>query len=253
LQGCRLLLERGFYRDGGINFSPSYHHSETCITGMVLALTAYFRLEDERVHSLAVHLLQQQLPDGGWNCQSYRGDTHSSFHTTISALEGLEEYRKWPAPGVRRQGAGGEGIGEREAGAEIEAAQARGGDFLLRHRLFRSHRTGEVFDARMLRFAFPPRWRYDVLRGLEYFSRAGAVNEGDQGEGERGKGKRGKRDERFEDAIELVKKKRRKDGRWALARGMTGRVFFELEAAGEPSRWNTLRALRVLKWWEARP
>lgn len=217
LKACELLLDKGFYRDGGINYFASYEHSETCVTGMVLSLLSYFRFPDERVQAITDHLLRQQMADGGWNCRSYRGDTHSSFHTTISVLEGLREYEKADAP---------------EAG-EVREAQVRGREFLLAHRLFRSHRTGEVVSAPMTRFSFPPRWHYDVLRALDYFQECGAG-----------------RDERLAEAIEIVIKKRKPDGRWLLQNRHSGKTHFEMERVGQPSRWNTLRALRVLKWWE---
>ncbi len=92
-EGCRLLLENGLFPDGGINFSSHAKYSETCITGMVLSILAHFRYHDPRVHDLVEHLLRQQMADGGWNCRSYRGDTHSSFHTTLLALEGLHTYQ----------------------------------------------------------------------------------------------------------------------------------------------------------------
>ena len=250
LKACQLMLERGFYKDGGINFfSKAWKHSETCVTGMVLSILACFHFADPRLDRIVEYLINQQMPDGGWNCESYKGATHSSFHTTISVLEGLDEYCRylvWQENAVR-----GEVKGRLE---QVYASQARAHEFLLTHRLFRSHRTGEVFDARMLRFPFPPRWRYDVLRALDYFQGVGDLGTGDGEEGiggERGVAKvKMYRDERFREAIELVSHKRKKDGRWVMAQGMQGRIFFELEKAGEPSRWNTLRALRVLKWWE---
>ena len=215
-KACRLLLDRGFFRDGGINFFASRDHSETCVTGMVLSLLAYFEFDDDRLHIIAGHLLGQQMGDGGWNCQSYEGDTHSSFHTTISVLEGLCEYEKrFP-----------------ERAGPIRAAQARGREFLLFHRLFRSHRTGAVVDARMTRLSFPPRWRYDILRALDHFREAGAPC-----------------DERCGDAIALLRKKE-KEGRWPLQEKHSGRTYFDMEKPGAPSRMNTLRVLRVLKWWE---
>ena len=216
-RGCRLLLEAGLYTDGGINYSQKRaKHSETCITGLVLSILAYFRFQDERLHRLVDHLIEQQMGDAGWNCQSYHGAVHSSFHTTISALEGLREFEKF---GDYRKD-------------EVQSAQLRARDFLLEHRLYRSHRTGEVVHPAMTRFSFPPRWHYDVLRGLDYFQEAGAAKDG-----------------RLDDAIDLLLKKRRPDGSWPLQNRHPGRVYFEMEQPGKPSRWNTLRALRVLKWW----
>ncbi len=216
-QGCRILLDTSLYPDGGLNIHKGGTYSETCVTGMGLSLAAYFNIEGEHPHILAAHLLGQQLPDGGWNCRSYVGDTHSSFHTTISVLEGLRQY-------ALRQPQ------ELEA---IQAAQANGREFLLLHRLYKSHSTGEVVDDRMTRFSFPPRWRYDVLRALDYFQAC-----------------RASYDPRLEDAMELLNKRRQPNGCWLLQNRHAGRTFFEMEQLGQPSRWNTLRSLRVLRWWE---
>jgi hypothetical protein len=219
LRSARILLDRGCWPDGGINFyARKYDRSELCISSMVLAMACWFGLDDERVDRLADHVVAQQMADGGWNCRAvpgYGGATHGSFHTTISALEGLLEYRR-----LRPSRA-----------AAVGAAQARGREFLLVHRLFKSHRTGAVAKAEFTRFPFPARWHYDVLRGLDYFRDGGAPW-----------------DERMADAVALVEKRRGADGRWTLPKGYPGKVFFELEEAGEPSRWNTLRALRVLDW-----
>jgi hypothetical protein len=217
LAGCRLLLDEGLYRDGGINlWRRTYSHSETCVTGMALSVCAFFGLPDGRLETLAGHLLREQLPDGGWNCRRFRGATHSSFHTTISVLEALLDYERRGPP----------------CRGKLREAQCRGREFLLRHRLFRSHRTGAVVNAAMTRFVFPARWHYDILRALDYFRDAGAG-----------------RDARMEEAAGIVRGRRCADGRWTLPRGYPGRVFFGLEQAGGPSRWNTLRALRVLRWW----
>jgi hypothetical protein len=214
-KACALLLDNGLCSDGGIDY-PSRDRAETCITGMVLSILSYFRYEDERLDTVAAHLLEQQMPDGGWNCRRARGATHASMHTTISVLEGLRLYERH-----RR----------RRAGA-IRAAQSRGREFLLQHRLFRSHRTGEVIKPDFLRLAHPPRWHYDVLRALDYFREVDAP-----------------RDDRLSDAIGLLEEKRRPDGRWNLEHRYRGQVFFEMERLGQPSKWNTLRALRVLRWW----
>lgn len=215
---CRLLLESGFYRDGGINFFPrTLKHSETCITGMLLSMLAVFRYPDERREALAAHLLQQQLPDGGWNCESYKGATHSSFHTTLSVMEGLWAYLQF----------------EPAQAAAVQAAHRRGREFLLAHRLYRSHRTGEIAHPALTRFSFPPRWRYDVLRALDHFQACQAEY-----------------DPRLEDALALLRQRRQPDGTWKLQNKHPGREHFALETIGQPSRWNTLRALRVLRWWQ---
>ena len=216
LRACRLLFDRGLWRDGGFNCWRSFKHSEACVTGMVVSMAAHFGLEDGRVERMTRFLLEQQMPDGGWNCQLFRGATHGSFHTTISVLEALRLYEARGRP----------------LAAEARGAQARGREFLLAHRLYRSHRTGKIVDSALTRFFFPPRWHYDVLRGLDYFQATNAP-----------------RDPRLKDGIGIVLRRRGPDGRWVLPNGYPGRVHFHMEKPGEPSRWNTLRCLRVLKWW----
>jgi hypothetical protein len=221
-KACFLLLDGGFQPDGGVNYgtwAQWTHRSETCVTGMVLSLLAYFGHDDARLDTLADHLLRQQMPDGGWNCQRPSGATHASVHTTISVLEGLRLY-ELHCGGRKRK---------------VRTAQRLGREFLLVHRLFRSHRTGEIIKPVFLRFAFPPRWHYDILRALDYFQTVNAP-----------------RDARLAEAIEIVRDNRDSDGRWRLNNSYKGKTYFELERLGGPSRWNTLRALRVLKWWNGR-
>lgn len=215
-RACRLLLDRGVQPDGGISFGFCIG-SETCVTGMILSIAAFFRCDDPRLRGIADHLLDAQMSDGGWNCERPRGATHGSMHTTISVLEGLRLLELQGGAGVRA----------------LHSAQQRGREFLLVHRLFRSHRTGNLIKSEFTRFVFPPRWHYDVLRALDYFQAVGAP-----------------RDPRLSEAINLVRMRRRPDGRWPLPSGYKGRTYFELERTGAASRWNTLRALRVLKWWE---
>lgn len=216
--GTRLLLDAGLYRDNGINlWQPRYQRSETCVTGMVTGLAGRFAGRDFRIERLAAHLLEQQMSDGGWNCRRPAGATHSSLHTTISVLEGLLEYER----------AGG------KQAAETRQARGRAHEFLHRHRMFRSHRTGTVIDSRMTRFWFPPQWHYDVLRGLDYLRAANAA-----------------RDPRASEAIELVRRRRQADGTWLQQSPYAGHYHFVMEEPGGPSRWNTLHAMRVLRWWD---
>jgi len=195
---------------------------EPCINGQVGAVGAYFGQDVQRIVD---RLLSEQLPDGGWNCEAPNGSTRSSFNTTICVLEALLEY------GL----AGG-------SSAEVTEARLRGQEYLLERRLFRRRSTGEVIErdrkggAAWTRFAFPTWWHYDVLRGLEYLRRAGVAP-----------------DERVAEAIELVASKRDDDGRWPLETQHPGKMPVETdEGEGRPSRWNTLRALRVLDWYSAR-
>ena len=192
--------------------------SDLCISGMVLALLSWFDVDDSRREDLVCFILDHQMTDGGWNCQWqaqswHRAARHSSFHTTINVLEGLRAY---DAAGGARS-------------ADTRAAEAAAREFLLRHRLFRSHTTGESVDPRMTRLSFPPRWRYDILRSLDYYQSA-----------------RAQRDDRMIDAVEVLTTKRRRDGRWPLQQRYQGRTWFEMEQIGRPSRWNTLRARRVV-------
>ncbi|HSE42157.1 MAG TPA: hypothetical protein VLH08_15440, partial [Acidobacteriota bacterium] len=185
-----------------------------CITGMVLSLLSYFQYEDSRLDTIVSHLLTKQMPDGGWNCR--RGATHSSVNTTISALEGLRFYE----------------LHNKRKAKKARDAQLKGREFLLQHRLFRSHRTGRIMNPDFMRLTFPPRWHYDVLRALDYFQSVNAPY-----------------DERLQDAIELLLSKQLEDGRWPIEYEYKGKMYFRLERVGKPSYWNTLRALRTLKWW----
>ncbi|MEA2519464.1 MAG: hypothetical protein QOF49_1544 [Chloroflexota bacterium] len=186
---------------------------EPCINGNVVATGAYFGVD---MTSLVERLLGEQLPDGGWNCEVENGATVSSFGTTINVLEGLLEHER--------------AIG---GSTEIAAARRRGQAYMLERRLFRRKSNGEVIDPTWLELSFPTWYFYDVLRGLEYL-RDAAVEP----------------DERVAEAIELVEGHRDGDGRWPLQNVHEGDVHFEMEdGAGRPSRWNTLRAVRVLDWF----
>ncbi len=217
-KACALLLDNGLKPDGGVNYGPT-PHSETCITGMVLSILSYCQHDDKRLDTIVDHLLKEQMPDGGWNCRLRRGATHASVHTTISVLEGLRLYELCHRGKIRA----------------ARAAQQRAQEFLLVHRLYRSHRTGAVIKPEFKRFSFPPRWHYDILRALDHFQSINAP-----------------RDPRLADAIEVVRTSKNSEGYWLLANNHKGKTHFEMERLGKPSRWNTLRALRVLKWWEGK-
>lgn len=187
--------------------------TEPCVNGMVTAIGSYF---GQGVDAVVERILGEQLADGGWNCEAERGSTRSSFHTTICILEGLLGY-EGASPGR----------------SDVTAARRRAEEYLLERRLFRRLSTGEVIDPVWTRFSFPPRFHYDVLRGLDYFRSTGAVP-----------------DSRLADGIELLESKRQADGRWALENTHPARVYFEMDDGdGQPSRWNTLRAMRVLEWY----
>jgi hypothetical protein len=194
---------------------------EPCINGQVAAVGAYF---GQDIRGIINRLLTEQLPDGGWNCEAANGSTRSSFNTTICVLEALLEYEL-------RFG----------SSQEITAARLGGQEYLLERRLLRRRSTGEVVSscrksgASLTRFAFPTWWHYDVLRGLEYLRRASVVP-----------------DERVAEAIDLVRSKRDDDGQWPLETRYPGVMPVQIDDdEGQSSRWNTLRALRVLNWYSA--
>ncbi len=216
--GCEVLLDGARFYDGGLNLAKTVREPETCITAMVVRLAATFGVVDDRVEAARSWLLGQQLPDGGWNCETARcGSQHGSFHTTIMALEALQAWTRGPGPDDA-----------------VEAAAAAGRDFFAAHGLYRSHRTGEVVDPAMARIVFPPGWHHDLLRGLDHFQSAGAPP-----------------DRRLADAIATLRSKRRADGTWVPNAAHPGRYWFTIERAGQPSRVTTLRALRVLRWWDS--
>jgi hypothetical protein len=204
-------------RPASLGGNPYFEgEEEPCINGGVLALGGYF---GRPANSLAQRLLREQLEDGGWNCDAPKS-ARSSFHTTICVLEGLLEY-------------------ERAAGSNslIAAARERAEQYLLKRFLFRRLSTHEIANPEFLELAFPPRYHYDILRALDYFRAAGLAP-----------------DERMRDAVEILRGRQQADGRWPLDRAYDEVLALPLgERPGEPSRWNTLRALRVLRWFEQKP
>ncbi len=187
---------------------------EPCINGRTVALGAYF---DQDADDIVTRLVGEQLEDGGWNCEVENGSVRSSFATTINVLEGLLAH-------------------ERATGGSPESIAARrnGEEYLLERNLFRRKSTSEVVNPAWLQFSFPTQWHYDVLRALEYFRSVGDAPVS-----------------RINEATDLLRSKQQPDGTWLLENTHPGKVHFALEDGdGRPSRWNTLRALRVLRWYE---
>lgn len=184
---------------------------EPCINGRTVALGAYYGVD---VEPIVTRLLGEQLADGGWNCETEIGSVRGSFNTTMCVLEGLLEYER---------ATGGS--------AECIAARQRGEEYLMERRLMRRLSTGEIVDQTWLRFAYPTWWHYDALWALDYFRDTGTAP-----------------DPRTAEAIELVRSKQQPDGRWLLEHTHPGAVHFTMEDDDAPSRWNTLRAQRVLNW-----
>ena len=209
-----LVAEHGRWEHAGQRYFDG--EVEPCINGRTIDTGAYFGVD---VTVIVDRILGERLGDGGWNCEAENGSVRTSFDTTINVLDGLLEL-------------------ERASGGSAEVGKARrsGEEYLLERHMFRRQSTGEVVDPAYLDFAFPHYWHYDVLRALDHFRRADVDP-----------------DPRMAEAVEVVRSKRQPDGRWLLDRTHPGRVHFELEdGVGAPSRWNTLRALRVLGWWDRR-
>lgn len=202
--------------DGGVNPSPNIKESDVCLNGMFLNIASYFMTNEEKLTSVIDFILSQRMPDGGFNCRFNRtGAVHSSLHSTLSVLEGLAEYER---------------SGYTYRMNEIREAEKTGKEFILMHRLFISDRTGEIITRDFLRFPYPSRWRYDILRALDYFRYSETPW-----------------DERMKAAMGVLLKKRNNDLTWNMNAHHPGQVHFDMECPGKPSRWNTLRALRVLK------
>lgn len=211
-----LAEEKG--SDGGVNPAKTVENSDVCVNGMFLNYASYFGAEEAELKSIVDFIISQRMEDGGFNCESNTsGATHSSLHTTISILEGIGEYY------VNRYS---------YRINELIESEATSQEFILQHELYKSDHTGETIDPKFLMLSFPSRWRYDILRALDYF-RFAKVDY----------------DERIEPAVEVLLKKQRKDGRWPLQARHPGKTHFEMEKPGKPSRWNTLRALRVLSYF----
>jgi hypothetical protein len=206
-----LIAEHGRWEHAGQRYFDG--EVEPCINGRTIEAGAHFGVD---VSPIVERILGERLADGGWNCEAENGSVRSSFDTTINVLDGLLEFER---------ATGGS--------AAVREARSSGEEYLLERGLFRRRSTGEVANPAYLDVAFPYYWHYDVLRALDYFRHSGAEP-----------------DPRMAEAVEVVRSKRQPDGRWLLDRVHPGRVHFTLEGGvGEPSRWNTLRALRVLDWW----
>jgi hypothetical protein len=220
-RGAYLALEMLLGAERDRQFQRKLERLDRCIVGMLLQIGVHFGIDDERIEAMVENLLNERMPDGGWNCRRGRKPQphHSSFHTTFNVLEGLREYIE-------------QGCGYRLD--EARAAEQSTLEFMMQHRLYKSDKTERVINSQFTLLSFPYRWHYDVLRGLEYFARANAP-----------------RDARIQDAVNLLYERRRKDGFWPVQHKHPGKTFFEMERSGGPSRWNTLRALRVLRWWES--
>jgi hypothetical protein len=214
-ESLRLIFDQSKGNDGGIYPIGTLKKSDVCINGMLMNYASYFGVPELELKSIVDFILSQLMSDGGFNCQSNRkGAVHSSLHSTLSVLEGIVEYSlhgyKYRLP-------------------ELQVAENQSREFILKHRLFKSDKTGDIIDKKMLLLSHPSRWRFDILRALDYFRASQTPY-----------------DPRMDDALLIIQSKKRNDGTWPLQGKHPGQVFFEMEKPGEPSRWNTLRTLRVL-------
>ena len=210
-----LILRENVAADGGVNPARSIAQSDVCVNGMFLTYACHFRADVHALSSIVDFVIGQQMADGGFNCRANRqGAVHSSLHSTISVIEGIRVYAA---------------NGYTYRLAELEKMAADGRQFILQHQLYRSDHTGEIIDRRMTMLSYPSRWKYDILRALDYFRAAGIAH-----------------DPRMQSALDVLVKKRRKDNTWPVQAKHAGQTHFDMEKTGGPSRWNTLRALRVL-------
>jgi hypothetical protein len=214
-----MILKEEKGEDGGINPAGTIKVSDVCINGMALNYCCYFGAGEDSLKSIVDFILLWRMNDGGFNCQSNRiGAVHGSLHTTLSVAEGFCEYRR---------------NGYRYRLDDVIAAEAAAREFMLMHRLYKSDRTGNIIRNSFTTLSYPCRWKYDILKALDYFRHANAAC-----------------DSRMDDALGILKSKQRKDLTWPLQARHPGKVHFDMETPGKPSRWNTLRALRVLKTYD---
>lgn len=219
MRTINIILNENKAVDGGINPHTELPNSDVCINGMFLDYACYFGVEEEKLESIVDFMLDMVMPDGAFNCRLNRsGAKHSSLHTTISSLEGIQTYKE---------------MGYTYRLDELLKVAESSRSFILMHRFFKSDKTGEIIHKDMTRLSYPGRWKYDILRALDHFRKSEAAY-----------------DERMEDAFDVLLKKRRKDGTWPMQAKHPGRAHFEMEKGGRSSRWNTLRALRVLKYYD---
>lgn len=211
------VLHHSLADDGGIALGPSTSmHSDICVNGMFLNYASYFKTAEKKLQSVVDSILNEIMPDGGFNCRTTRsGAKHSSLHSTLSVLEGLVEFQK---------------AGYLYRKEDILRTQKSSIEFILMHQLFISDRTGQIIHKDFLKLAYPCRWKYDILRAMDFFQYVGI-----------------EWDYRMEAALAVIMAKRNRDGTWNVNGAHPGQVHVKMENAGKPSRWNTLRVLRVMK------
>lgn len=210
-ESCKILLDNIWYNNGQIRKN---RQQDLCVSAMALGICCYAGIQSEKLIEIVDYILDKKYADGGWNCNWDEGDKHSSVHTTLSVLEAFRDY---------------DNANYKYRIMDIRNSLPEAQEFLLKKQLFKSVSTGEIFDKRMLMLSFPCRWKYDILRCLDYFQ---SIDK--------------KYDERMEEALQIIINKGR-NGKWPLQQKYVGRIHFDMEQVGKVSRWNTLRVMRVLK------
>ncbi len=215
-ESINLVLDSNLAQDGGIALGPStFVHSDVCVNGMFLNYASYFKAKEKRLTSIVDSIIKEIMPDGGFNCRSTRsGATHSSLHSTLSVLEGIFEFQK---------------AGYNYRHKDLRRVKESSEQFIFMHHFFLSDKTGEIINKDFLKMPYPSRWKYNILRALDYFQYADV-----------------KWDDRMAEAFDNIEKKRNRNGTWIMQAAHPGKVHFVMEKTGIPSRWNTLRAMRVL-------
>ncbi|MBN9387253.1 MAG: hypothetical protein J0I20_04305 [Chloroflexi bacterium] len=196
---------------------PNKRYVDMCIAGMALSICCYCHSPSPKIKEMLDYILAKQFPDGGWNCRWHRGATNSSLHTTITVLEALRDYQD-NGYAYRLQ--------------EVRERIPKPWEFILSKRLFRSSHTGEIIDPKMLMLSYPSTWRYDILRCMDYFASVQTPY-----------------DNRMDEALDLIIQKKRSNNHWPVQHKHPGIVHFDMEKTGSDSRWNTLRVLRVLRFY----
>lgn len=216
VESCGILLDGMWFNKGQI---MKNRWQDLCVCGMVLGICCYGHVGSPKLDEIVDYILDKHYPDGGWNCEWDKDDCHSSLHTTLTVLEAFRDY---------------EANGYTYRLEEIKACIPQAWEFILKKNLFRSVHTGEIIDKKMLMLSYPCRWKYDILRCLDYFTSVQKPY-----------------DDRMEEALSLIMQKKRKNNRWPVQQKYAGQVHFVMEETGGDSRWNTLRALRVLKFYKS--
>jgi len=211
-ESADLLLDKLWFNKGKVRKD---RWQDLCVSGMFLHICCYAKIKSDKIYEIVDYLIDKHYNDGGWNCMWEAGHIHSSLHTTLSVLEGICDYER---------------NGYEYRLDELLKLRKEAHEFILIHRLFKSDKTGEIIKNNFIMLSFPSRWFYNILRCLDYFQSIDLPY-----------------DERMQDAIDILYKKRRKNGKWPVQHKISGLVHFDMEKTGSDSRWNTLRALRVLK------